>query len=405
MVETEETYSDRLLRALRRWIEVQDTAAQVAMVHLHVRSSWDSNDGSEPVILHELPVLELTELLDEDATARVGKALTGTHDSGIRYSASRMAYLERPRYHRHLEGRGLAEPLFAAELFSEVTRLAAAAAELVTDSGAALGRGLATGRLIETARDESAGVAEQLADKVERLRTILEEDVASLSADIQGLVGQIHNEAATVCAGTFDGPTLIEQAVLVYALPRTHGPGRYHVRVYAPTVETRLVVLGDLTDNRSTSLTNGIDEVAKIVSHKLLGDIASDRIIWATYDAAGQFGYSRESGSERDMCWISSFTDPDALSGFRLGPCTHEELETLAGGPVRRWHVRDYTSDLVHEEGARMLRIPRHRPIPSTDLPEETVSVDDESGLPPHALQRFVGRLKRSMRRIAWARQ
>uniref|UniRef100_UPI0005934ABE hypothetical protein n=1 Tax=Nocardia vinacea TaxID=96468 RepID=UPI0005934ABE len=64
-----------------------------------------------------------------------------------------------------------------------------------------------------------------------------------------------------------------------------------------------------------------------------------------------------------------------------------------------------YTSDLVHEEGARMLRIPRHRPIPSTELPEETVSVDDEPGLPPHALHRFVGRLKRSMHRIALPRQ
>lgn len=375
MVETEDNFRDQVMRALRRWVAAQDTAGQVAMVNLDVSTPWVPDqdfEDAEPVVLYELPSLELTQVLDEDASARVGKTLEGTQDGGIRYSASRMAYLAGPRYHVHPAGHGLDEPLVSAELFTEVARLACAAADLVSDSGRALGKGMATGRLVESGVDGTRGpsvdVQQELAAKIDQLKTILKGDVASLAAEIEIIIGGIHDESATICAGTTDGPTLIAEVVLVYPLPRTHGPGRYHVRVYLPTPETRLVVLGDLTDNHSTSLHNGFEHVATMVRQKLLASIASDRIIWVIYESAGRYGSSSATSGERDMRWVNGLTDRQALPGLHLGPCSHEELEALAGGSVRRWHVRDYTSVRVHEMGARILRVPRQRILPGTDL-------------------------------------
>src|SRR5262249_14639622 len=107
---------------------------------------------------------------------------------------------------------------------------------------------------------------------------------------------------------------------------------------------------------------------AAAVAEHLLGTRDADAVTWARYEPAERWysEYDRhdDAGAVRRnhedeasiVGFAPGFTSPDLER--RTGP---GELERLAGGPVRRWHVYDYTIAAVTAAGAQPVDLPARR--------------------------------------------
>ena len=142
----------------------------------------------------------------------------------------------------------------------------------------------------------------------------------------------------------------------------------YHVRVFRPQGQRPLVILGELGDNHSTHLNNAIEAVAATVSEHLLGACDPDAVTWVQYEPTEEF-YSRydqddnadaASYGREDQAYVIEFA-----AGFatmtRRQRAGHDQLQRLAGGSVRRWHVYDYTMANVTADGAQPVSLPTSR--------------------------------------------
>jgi hypothetical protein len=95
------------------------------------------------------------------------------------------------------------------------------------------------------------------------------------------------------------------------------------------------VVVGQLAGSTSDSITNQAEELAATVAQVLLDGAAHDSVIWVLAYPDGLFGSSR--GNTQVVRFRAPFADPTWEF------IDHEQLEALAGGPVKRWHTNDYT--------------------------------------------------------------
>jgi hypothetical protein len=126
------------------------------------------------------------------------------------------------------------------------------------------------------------------------------------------------------------------------------------------------VVIGDLTDNPSTSITNAMKRVTRLVSNRFLGGISSDRIVWIQYYPAERFVDFNDVDPTDLLTTGLDFVPPFERAVFRdrsyqdltWEPVGDEELEELVGGPVRQWHARDYLSTRLQAEGIPRITIP-----------------------------------------------
>jgi hypothetical protein len=119
------------------------------------------------------------------------------------------------------------------------------------------------------------------------------------------------------------------------------------------------VVIGEIGDNKSQSVTNTIDEVAAVVAEYLLGGATDDSCRWIQVEPPGRF---RDPRHGLGVIQAVRFEAPYGRPRWR--PLTHEELEELVGGAVRSWHAGDYTVACMAERGVPVVRpeTRTHRP-------------------------------------------
>lgn len=105
-----------------------------------------------------------------------------------------------------------------------------------------------------------------------------------------------------------------------------------HLRVYDHDGSV-VAVLGELTDNPSTSVTNA----AEMVCDLLRTEYGSDVIVIEYYPGGGK------------VAWSTVISPPGAKPAW--GPLSQGEAEMLAGEPLQTWPVVDYTITNLDSRG------------------------------------------------------
>jgi hypothetical protein len=358
MRDPDQSLRERLHAALSEWAAAQNVLGQVNTYTVSFPPEFDDDPPLDSIPMYESPGGDLGRLLDADAAARAGSAPDGSDAAvGLRYGAARLHYL--------LDGlvrcSGWPLPGDAAEGLGELARLAGHASELVEQADGMIGRELRAARV--TPVPGGAGRTSVPADAAAKLH---EEATAALAGlgeaaarlqRMQMRVRELQRTMQAAVAGTSDSPTLRVQ-YLVRSAP-FGWPAVYHVRVFRPTRQRPLVIVGELGDNHSTHLNNCIEDVAGLISEHMLGTRDPDAFTWVQYDPAEEFysEYDDHDGDStrydrEDQAVLTGF-EPDFTNTTRRKRIGHDELEQLAGGPVRRWHVHDYTIAVVTEAGAQ----------------------------------------------------
>jgi hypothetical protein len=362
------TAREHLHLALADWAVAQNVTGQVSTFSVAFPAEFGDDHVLDPARMYEVPASALGNLLDADADARAGRAPGGDDAiANLRYGAARLYYLLGPdQPERSTRCSGWPQPRDASEAFGELARLVEQVSALVEQADGIIGRELRDGRLMPTlaaAVDQARGRAATPAELEERLhgsaaaaRARLGEAAAQLrrmQLRARGLCRAM--QAAIVGPG--DGPTLRDQ-YLVRCEPFGL-PAAYHVRIFQPPRQRPLVIIGELGDNHSTHVNNAAEAIASAVSEHILQTRDESAAVWVQYEPAEQYYYSpglddasdSASGSGReDEAKILSFTPGFTDVDWRR--IDHEKLEQLAGGPVRRWHVYDYTTAAITIAGA-----------------------------------------------------
>lgn len=359
---------ERLHAALSQWAAAHNVLGQVTTFSAGFPAEFDDDPPLDPVPMYESPAGELWRLLDADAAARAGDAPAGGDEAdGIRYAGARLRYL--------LDGpvrtSGWPQPGDAAEALGELARLAEMASALAGQADKVLGRELRAGRVTPvpsagTGRAAApAGAAARIHGSAAAVMTALGEAAAQLRR-MQMRAGDLRRTMRAAVAGTADGPSLRDQ-YLVRCSP-IGWTASYHVRVFEPAGQRPLVIIGELGDSNSTHLNNAIEAVAAMVSDHLLGIRDPGAVTWVQYEPAEEFysSYVEDDDADtarydrEDEAHVIEFA-PGYTTMTRNKKASHDDIEQLAGGPVRRWHVYDYTIAAVTADGAKPVSLPSSR--------------------------------------------
>jgi hypothetical protein len=360
----DQSYREKLHESLSGWAAAHNVLGQVTACSVGFPADYDDEPPLDPVPMHESPAGELWRLLDADAAARAGHAPDDSDEAdGIRYAGARLRYL--------LDGQvrtsGWPQPDDAAEALGELARLAELASALAGQADKVLGRELRAGRVTPSSSART-GRAAAPADAAARIHDSAAAAISGLGeaatqlGRMQMRAGDLQRTIRAAVAGTSDGPALRRQ-YLVRCSP-LGWTACYHVRVFDPAGQRPLVIIGELGDSHSPHLNNAIETVAALVSEHLLGTGDPDAVTWAQYGPAEEW-YSRHDedddttvrGDSQDEAFVIDFAPGFATTGhsWKTG---HDELQRLAGGPVRRWHVYDYTIAAVTADGAQPVTLP-----------------------------------------------
>ena len=356
---------ERLHSALADWAAAQNITGQVSNFSVALTAEFDDDPPLDPVRMYERPPLALQKLLDADVAARAGRA-PGNDDTfaDLHYAAARLSYLldlEQKPDQPFVWRSGWPQPQDAAEAFGELARLAERVSALVEQADGIIGRELRDGRLTPPAAQAGGRAAAQaepnkwLHDSAAAARAGLSEAAAQLRR-IQLRARELRRTMQAAIAGPGDGPTLHRQ-YLVRCKPLGY-PAAYHVRIFRPPRQRLLVIIGGLRDNDSTSITNGAKAIASAVSQHILRTRDENAVVWVQSEPAEKYYEPACAGllHDEDEAKILSFTPGFAgLAGQRR--IDHEKVEQLAGGPVRRWHVYDYTIAAVTDAGAEPVEL------------------------------------------------
>lgn len=390
----------RVAKKLQAWADTQDsTVAESVVGHIEVH---DAHDRFKPirVDLREISAEDLRHVFGNEAAARAGSgAIARNRDveatDDLKYAAARIAYLlgeARP-------GTGdLRWPHNTAALVYALQRAAESSTALLAEATDTLGQELAEEHVApsETTGAEATAVHSDVIEQFEDTRRSAAEQLADAArslAKLGGLVDGLQRSFGLVTA--VDGPTLVDEAVLEFkVLPFMSGIGRYHIRRFNPGEDAKpLVVIGDLSDNQSTSVMNSVEEIAAAAAETLLEDVDAHAVEWVQLVPAEMFptssttdvvlGYERE---KREKIELVQFGEPFGSPDFR--PIDRAMLEELAGGPVRFWHASNYTSSELVSTGVRLIspetrsRIPQPKkptPLKVTVEAEPARTVDAEA--------------------------
>jgi hypothetical protein len=345
----------------RAWVDSIDQGGAGKPVADLVLRDADHEDPALALQLRELVGSELRYVLRNDAAARTGgDAVTRDEygakpDAGeeLRHAAARLDQLTSIS---ELSSGGVERgwPADAAMALHEASRVSDLLAELVPyltwpvldnlDRGAVVALPAAEAK---TVPDQSVLSADHrgTADAVARL-------LAEAAAQLEGLANRVaqlrYTANALPGASQHDGPTLDTEVVLEWRMPCLVNESRFHIRVFRPPGELPVVVMGEMGDNRSQSITTVVEVVAAVVADELLGGTPYDAVRWVQFEPPGQFhGPRSESGVIRSV----QFGEPHP----RRRKLTSDELEQLAGGAVRTWHSSDYTVATMRERGVPVL--------------------------------------------------
>lgn len=364
------TMREQMHAALSEWTAAQNVTGQISTFSFGFPAEFDDDPPLDPVSVYEVPGTELRRMLADDAAARAGlPPADGDQTAGIGYAAARLKHLLNDG---QVRTSGWPQPRDAAEALGELARLAELAAELAAQADTMLGRELRAGRVTPVPSADGggrtvppAGAADRIHDCAAAATAALGEAAAQLRR-MQIQTGDLQRTMRAAVTGTADGPTLRAQ-YLVRCSP-IGWPSAYHVRVFAPPRGRHLVIIGELADNHSTHLNNCIEAVAPAVAEQLLGTKDADAVTWVQYGPAEEWysEYDRDEGADavprqrEDEIFTLGF-EPGFTTYNLKKKTTHDELERLAGGPVRRWHAYDYTIAGVTAVGARPVDIDARR--------------------------------------------
>jgi hypothetical protein len=353
-----------LADSFESWHAAQDTASQVDVAAVQFRDPY-SERSSVSLNLREIPAVELNRIIEEDTEARRGQrpvaelGLSACED--LRYAALRLTYLLKRNGYR--AGYGHRHPKDIADEFGELLRIVHAVKDLADEADRMLNEELAAQRVVPI-QDSPSAAPDQVPDATATLR----EDSAALQRKLeesgralqrlQSTALGLDRAAAIAVKDTTDAPTLTRHAVIECDL-WGDTPSKYHLRIFHPPGRLPVVIIGDLTDNPSTSITNAVERVTRLVSKRFLGGISSDRIVWVRYYPAEHDALF----SARDLTDHPTANRDIGPNFMRVvfrdrsyqdliwEPLDEEEIEELVDGPVRQWHARDYLSTRLQEEG------------------------------------------------------
>lgn len=345
-----------LAAALGAWLNSQDLgSAGVRMVDLQLRDRYGEHAPMD-VQLQEVISDNLRYLLAVDAAARADADPVAHHrdvvepGDELRYSAARLEMLTNPLGFAH--DADLTWPATAAAVLTEIARGTAALSDLVELATEQVLGGLRSGALVALRQGDGprevpdqAAVAEAQTHLAKSAAALLLQTTATVNA-LAEQVAALRVTSTVAGGGDADGPTLVAEAVLRFRPPNKVNEGRYHVRVFQPPSRQRVIVLGELADNRSTSITNLVEELAATVAEVLLDGTPHDTVTWVLAHPDGLFG---EAGRMEVVRFRAPFTDPE------WGYIDHDRLEGLVGGPVKIWHASDYTVPRLAAADVRVL--------------------------------------------------
>ena len=361
------TLREELHSALVNWAAAQNVTGQVTTFSVAFPPEFGDDPPLDPVQLYEIPAASLGKLLEADSAARAGLA-PGADDASaeLAYAAARLNYLLSLGLEQSVRCSGWPQPRDASEAFGELARLTEQVSALVGQADCVIGRELRDGRLTPAstaATGQGGGRAASTAELEKRLhqpataaRAGLDQAAAQLRR-LQLRAGEMRRTMQAAIAGPSDGPTLSRQ-YLVRCKPLGWS-AVYHVRIFQPPRQRPLVLIGELGDSHSTSITNGAEAIASAVAEHILRTRDENAAVWVQYDPAEQFFYPPGADDSSDHASTFGREDEVQLLSFMPGFANvgwqridHGKLEQLAGGPVRRWHVYDYTIAAVTIAGA-----------------------------------------------------
>ncbi|MEV4262479.1 hypothetical protein [Kribbella sp. NPDC049584] len=314
--------------------------------------------------LRELVSSELRYVLCTDASARAGgdpvtrdQQYGAKPDAGeeLRHAAARLDQLTSIS---ELSWGGVDRgwPADAATALHEASRVSELLADLVRYATGPVLDNLDHGSVVALPPAGTKDVPNQPAlaachrETIETIAGLLGEVAAKLE-DLSGQVSYLqHTTNAVPGASQYDGPTLATEVVLEWRMLGMVNESRFHVRVFRPSGELPVVVMGDMSDNHSQSITNAVEEVAAVVAAELLGGAAHDSLRWVQVSPPGRF---RGPHSDSGVIQAVRFEKPYRRPHWQQ--LTHGELEQLAGGAVRIWHASDYTVAAMTKRGIPIL--------------------------------------------------
>ncbi|MEU3627857.1 hypothetical protein BS329_40160 [Amycolatopsis coloradensis] len=381
--------------ALRSWIDSFDAAGTgIPMVDLVLRDRYDEQEPLT-VQLAELTSDDFRYLLEYDAAARAGTGPVEHHGHSVepgddlRYAAARLEMLTNSRSMSYKVD--LRRPGNAASVLAETSRACDALAGMVEHATGGVLDDLRGGALVALSHADGPHIVPDQAETAEDYGTaagamvdLLREATAEL-AKLADAIGQLQHTSTAIGATPADGPTLATEVVLEHKTAGAVNTGRYHVRVYRPENAKPVVLIGDMDDNHSASITNCVEQVAATIAEELLGGAAWDSVTWVQFYAPGRF-----AAPTTGLIQLVDFTGPFAGPVWRgIG---HDRLEELAGGPVKSWHAKDHNVTALAKHGAAVLR-PKSRPhVPSTTgntRPQVGAHLDDPDVDPPRPRRRW----------------
>jgi hypothetical protein len=348
--------------AVRAWVDSFDQgAAGMAVADLVLRDPTHEEPTLE-VQLRELVSSELRYVLCTDASARTGgdpvtrdQQYGAKPDAGeeLRHAAARLDQLTSIS---ELSSGGVDRgwPADAATALHEASRVSELLADLVRYATGPVLDKLDHGSVVALPPAGTKDIPNQPAachrETAETIARLLGEVGAKLE-DLSGQVAHLrHTTNAVPAASQSDGPTLDTEVVLEWRMLGMVNESRFHIRVFRPSGELPVVVMGDMGDNHSQSITNAVEEVAAVVAAELLGGAAHDSFRWVQVSPPGQFrGPYSDSGVIQAVRFEKPYERP------RWRQLTHNELEQLVGGAVRIWHASDYTAAAMTERGVPIL--------------------------------------------------
>jgi hypothetical protein len=319
------TLRENLHSALVRWAAAQNVTGQVATFGVTFPAEFGDDTPLDPVRMYETPGSILEKLLDTDSAGRAGLA-PGSDDpfAELRYAAARLNYLLAPEHPGRCSG--WPQPPDAAEALGELARLAEQVPALAEQADQIIGRELRDWRLIpapaaaaDQARERSAASArlgKKLHDSAAATRSELDKAAQELRR-MQLRVRELRRTMQAAVAGPGDGPTPNRQ-YLVRCKPLGWS-AVYHVRIFRPHRQRPLVIIGELGDSYSTSVTNGAEKIASAISEHILHTRDENAAIWVQYEPAEQYFYPPLPDDDSDHASLHSREDQAQLLLFEPG--------------------------------------------------------------------------------------
>ncbi|MEU8661870.1 hypothetical protein [Actinoplanes philippinensis] len=347
------TSREQLEGAFRRWINTHAISGEIPLFELGM-DAWEGH--SETLVLYESPASRLRSLLNLDSTARAGvKLLDDGEAADMVVGALRVRALLEARQFAPFDGP-------AAE--TDLARLLAALGRVLRGVTEALDDAESTAARVHQLRGSPYGESDpeltvldsfrvELGSVSEAITPLLAEAVRHLSEAEYRIYPRLVSPGI---GASFDGLTMLRN-LCVISVSGSY-PSMFHVRLFSPAEGPKVVLVGELADNKSKTM---LSHPAKTITEigETLADLLDGTEIWVSYLPQD---YGRHRGQELPVELPNDSVGGNALrvlkeesEKFIFHRLEWAELEDLVDGPIKRWHSRDYRMPVVLADGASLV--------------------------------------------------